>query len=462
MRIMQVSTADIRGGAERVAWNLFQAYRKRGLCSWLVVGYKTGDDKDVVLMPNDVFRGQWARICISVANLLSPIAGKIRGANRLRRLIQWTSEPDRFWKTKRGQEDYDFPGTWHLLELRPELPDIVHCHNLHGGYFDLRALSWLSHQVPTILTLHDAWLLSGHCAHPFDCERWKTGCEFCPDLAIYPAIKRNAAAYNLQRKRRICARSRLYVATPCHWLMRMVEQSMLAQSIVEARVIANGVDLTVFHPAERHKARDVLGIRQDARVLLFVGNATRSNRWRDYRSLEAAVRLVSNKLQNERLLLICVGEKGKTERIGSAEAWFIGYQGDPAMIARYYHAADIYVHPAIVDTFPNTVLEALACGIPVVTTAVGGIPEQVKGLCIDDSSTQLVDLNRYGNEKATGVFTPPRNAQGMATAIETLLKSDTLRLQLGENASQDARQRFDLERQVNTYLEWYQKITERT
>ena len=458
LQIVQVNSSDIGGGAEKVALDLFQAYRKRGLGSHFVVGKKFSNDPDVLLLASNAYRSRWARLCGDAGSSLLPIVGKMLDVSNARSLVQFLGEPRRFWKIRCGQEDFDFPGTCRLLELTPKRPDIIHCHNLHGGYFDLKALSWLSQQVTTLLTLHDSWLLSGHCAHSFGCERWKIGCGQCPDLTIYPAIRQDATAFNWKRKRNIYAQSRLYVATPSSWLMQMVEQSMLAPSITENRVIPNGVDLTVFHPGEQHRVREILGIRQDVKVLLFVGNATRSNRWRDYCSLEAAVRLVAHRLQNERLILICLGEAGRHERIGSAEAWFVGYQKDPATVVRYYQAADIYVHPAIVDTFPNTVLEALACGIPVVATAVGGIPEQVKGLYIDDSLAQLSDANLYESEEATGALVPSKNVQVMATAIEILLRREALRVQLGENASQDARQRFDLELQVKKYLEWYDEI----
>src|SRR5207248_4324578 len=136
-----------------------------------------------------------------------------------------------------GREDFHFPGTRRLLTLTAERPDVVHAHNLHGGYFDLRALPSLSAQVPLILTLHDAWMLSGHCAHSFDCERWRTGCGHCPDLTIFPAIERDATAYNWRRKRSIYSKSKLYISAPSRWLMQRVEDSTLQLGAKECRVI---------------------------------------------------------------------------------------------------------------------------------------------------------------------------------------------------------------------------------
>lgn len=176
LSILQVSTADIGGGAERIAWNLHHIYRARGHCAWLAVGRKRSDDPDVLLIPNqDQCRG-WSRFWWGLHSRLQSLDGRMRGARPLSRLAHVLADPGAMVDGYRGVEDFRFPGTWQLLKLTTQPPDVVHCHNLHGDYFDLRAISMLSHQVPMILTLHDEWLLTGHCACTLGCERWKTGC----------------------------------------------------------------------------------------------------------------------------------------------------------------------------------------------------------------------------------------------------------------------------------------------
>src|SRR5262249_25661532 len=312
-------------------------------------------------------------------------------------------------------------------------------------------------QVPVVLTLHDAWLLSGHCAHSYRCERWRTGCGHCPDLATYPPVRRDATAYNWRRKHQIYRRSRLYVASPCQWLMRKVEQSMLASGVVGARVIPNGVDLAVFQPVDKRSARAALGLPAEAKVLLFTANKwIRDSITKAYQTMRAAGAQAAEPLQGRRVLFLALGEDAPAERVGQAEIRFIPYQRAPAVVASYYQAADIYLHAAKVDTFPTTILEALACGTPVVATAVCGIPEQVKSF--QDAEGRWPDGVGYPGAEARGILVAPGDGPAMAAGVHRLLTDEALAHRLGENAARDAGDRFGLSRQVDRYLEWYEEL----
>ena len=230
--------------------------------------------------------------------------------------------------------------------------------------------------------------------------------------------------------------------------MRKVEQSILAPAIRESRVIPTGVDLSIFHSADKAASRAALNLPQDAKILVFAAHGIRRNIWRDYGMLETAVASLGKCGLASKTLLIALGEVGlrggsRSETLGEVEVRFVPRQ-TPADLARYYQAADLYMHAAKADTFPRAVIEALACGAPVITTAVGGIPEQVNDL---DSSRE-----------PTGVLVPSGQSDAMAAAIQRLLTDEPLRQRMSENAAKDARNRFDLQGQVRRYLDWYHEL----
>ena len=429
--ILQVNTYDKTGGAAHIAFNLFKTLGNKGYRSYFVVGEKQSNDSGVFQIPSDPDKGVWANFFISASKNVEKVPG-------FRLFSHFIISRIKMRNDLLGIEEYDFPGTSQITHLIPSFtPDIIHCHNLHGRYFDLRMLPRLSSKFPLVITLHDAWLISGHCAHSFDCERWKTGCGQCPDLSIYPAIQQDATAFNWQRKRKIFRRSRLYVVTPCQWLMDKVNQSMLRLDLLASKVIPNGVDLTVFHPANQQDAREELGLPPDAKILLFAAQGIRENIWKDYRTLQSAISEIAD--SGKKVLCIALGETAPSEHFGESEIRFLPYLEDPGKVARYYQAADLYLHPTRSDTFPTTILEALACGIPVVASAVGGIPEQII-------------------EGKTGFLVPSGDAPVMARRIMQLLEDDAYRQQIGRQAADDAARRFGLELMVKEYLQVYHEL----
>jgi glycosyltransferase involved in cell wall biosynthesis len=434
--IVQINTRDQRGGAERIAWNLFQAYRAQGLGSWLVVGKKYSHDPHVLEIVNAPYASTpWARIWLRWNEALSPLRQRdVKGVGTLQARLRLLAQPAAYWQQRQGYEDFAYPGTKQLFNLLPAMPDIIHCHNLHGDYFDLTALPWLSRQRPVILHLHDGWLLSGHCAHALDCVRWQTGCGACPYLQTYPAVSRDNTAANWQRKQEIYAASRFYIVTVSQWLMDKVQQSIL--SGVQERVIYNGIDLSIFKPGDRAAARRSLQLPPKARIVLFANHST----FKDVSTAQGALSHLQD-LQGDGLLFIGLGRGGNAEIWGQGKVIRPSYVQTSAQMADYYRAADLYLHSTTADSFPTAILEAQACGTPVVATAVGGIPEQIK-------------------DGETGILTAPQDPQAMTNALQALLDDAELRRQMGQAASAHVHQRFGLAQQVAHFLAWYEEVYE--
>ena len=443
LTVVTVSTADQLGGAERVARRLHAGYAALGDDAWMAVGAKRTTDAQVVEIPNQSRRSLWARTFMRAA-----AAFPDRGAGfRVRRLLRDViAEPGRWLERRQGIEDFNYPGTMAIAGVAGRPADAFHLHNLHGGYFDLRALPALSALAPTMVTLHDAWMLSGHCAHSFACERWSTGCGSCPALWIYPAVPRDATAANWLRKREIFSQSALFVATPCEWLAERVRRSVLMPAIRELKVIPYSVDLTSFHAGDRVEARRTLGLDPARPVVVLLADAFAPMGWKDTAALTDALERLGADPSTGAWQVRAIGREQPPRRFGALTVTFVSRIDNDGLMATWFRAADLYVHPARADTFPNAVLEAQACGAPVVATAIGGIPEQI--------------VITPGAE--TGALVPMADGAALAAAMRGLLgQPPAERRAIGERAALHVARRFGATREAERYHEWLHALVAR-
>lgn len=445
LKIVQVNQMESSGGAAKISLNLHHQIRERGHVSWMVVGEKTSTDPFVFQIA-DKTESFWSYLfktaSVYTSEITLPMAKKTLGhyLNKLR-------TPRRLMAEELGFEDYYYPASRNIFDLFPESPDVIHLHNLHEKYFDLNFLPELSHKVPTMITLHDAWLLSGHCAHSLDCEKWKTGCGQCPYLGVYPAVKRDATRRNWKIKMEILSRSALYVATPSRWLLEKVEQSILKPSMLDGRVIHNGVDQLIFNSMGREDARSKLDISDETVTLLFVANQGAKNAYKDFDTISRAVEFIKNSDLGKEILMLVVGggkevDAPDEKHAGNVRVRSIPYLDDPAAVADYYRASDVFLQASLADTFPNVIIEALSCGTPVVATSVGGIPEQI----VDGQ---------------TGYLVKPGDWKAMAELTTKLIMDDQLRVKMGKLAEEDAQKRFQIGQMVNNYIDWYYEILDK-
>jgi len=168
------------------------------------------------------------------------------------------------------------------------------------------------------------------------------------------------------------------------------------------RSVANGCEREVFHPQDRGAARGRLGVRAESRLVVFVGRLVEI---KGVRELLAAARLASSRHPGLEVALVGDGplreelEEEARQSLGG-RVRFVGAQS-PEAVAQWMAAADLLCLPSYSEGCPNVVLEALACGRPVVASRVGGIPEVVRPDC--------------------GILVPPGDAEVLGRALEEAL-----------------------------------------
>jgi glycosyltransferase involved in cell wall biosynthesis len=150
--------------------------------------------------------------------------------------------------------------------------------------------------------------------------------------------------------------------------------------------IANGCDASVFHLADRNAARDALGIARDAALIVYAGRLVAE---KGLRELIAATRRIAAERANVELALIGGGPLANelAQAAATAAPLRVHLPGAiaPDAVARWMTAGNLFALPSYSEGYPNVLVEALACGRPIVATRVGGIPE-----IVDDSTGVLI------------------------------------------------------------------------
>ncbi len=435
--ILQVSTSDSGGGAEGTAWELCQYFRSRGLDSLMAVGRKYRETAEVFEIPRPRADFLAGRMLQRFAEWCRQRDQRMPAFRRLSRICERMADPPRLREWWQGFEEFHYPGTSALLEACPHPPDIIHCHNLHGYYFDLEFLPELSRQVPVILNLHDAWLLTGHCSHFFHCQAWRQGCGNCPHLDTYPACRKDRTRENWQRKAKIFKQSHLYVTAPSRWLLDIAQRSMLTAE--EYRLIPNSIDCSVFNPGNRLLARKNLKLPLDRPIVLFCA-AAKTSIFKDPATMaETMMRIAA---QKHDVLFVCIGSKAPLPALRRLPLRSVAYLHQPSILADYYRAADVFVHTARAETFGKTITEAMACGTPVAATNIGGIPEQVL-------------------PGQSGFLATPENAEEMAAVVLRILELPPSEKALMDAGAAQQGGNYPLHNQGEQLFDWYQEIIAR-
>lgn len=400
MRILQISPSDAGGGAERIAMDLHREYLRRGHDSTLLVCTQRSS------VPGVSGLGNGNRFLWKLTNLA------------LRKIAYYTG----------SQLGFKYLFDCWFAENRAAW-DVIHCHNLHGGYFPIAYLRKLGRLSPLVLTLHDEWLYTGHCACTFGCQRWRQGCGQCKNLKTYPPVLFDQTANMLKKRARLLKELSPTLVSPSKWLAANVENSLLEMS---CKVIPNGIDLSKFQGVPKSAARKDLGLSQTCRLLLFVANGGLSNIYKGGTVMLEAMRSVNSQLQNE-IKLIIVGGGGDVPEDLRTLVIEVGKIGQETM-NKYYSAADILVYPTVADNLPLVPIEAMACGLPVIVSDIGGCSEIVL-------------------DGVTGYVVKPYDPNVLSDCILKVLNTD--QTVISRAAVKRVEENFNLDKMAEDYLNLY-------
>lgn len=270
-----------------------------------------------------------------------------------------------------------------IEEVKLLNPDVIHLHNIHGYYINIEILfKYLKEtQKPVIWTLHDCWSFTGHCAY-FDfagCYKWMKGCYDCPEKREYPrSLVFDRSKKNYLDKRAIFRGiDNLTIVTPSEWLANIVRESYL--ECYDVKVINNGVDTSVFQPVKSN-IREKLDLAND---FLILGVASV---WDRRKGLKFFLELSKVLKRDEKIIVVGISD----EQMKDLPTNIIGISrtNNVQELVEIYSSCDIFVNPTLEDNFPTTNIEALACGLPVLTFNTGGSPE------IIDQNTGIVSKGK--------------------------------------------------------------------
>ncbi len=261
--------------------------------------------------------------------------------------------------------------------IREFKPDIVNLHNIHGNFLNYPALfKYLATtNIEVVWTLHDCWSFTGHCPHfaYCGCNRWLTGCYKCPQLWMYPKSDFwDGSKRNFRLKKKYIQRiPNLRIITVSNWLKNLAEQSILKNSTF--KVFNNGVNLNVFHPFSKDNALDVKHKYSIPDKKIFIAVASP---WSTRKGLDDLMQL-NNLIDHANTCLLIVGLNEAQIATMPPDIVAIPRTENVEELAKLYSMSSALINPTYEDSFPTVNLEALACGIPVVTYNTGGSPEAI-------------------------------------------------------------------------------------
>ncbi len=413
MRVLIVNTSERTGGAAVAANRLAEALNNNGVKAKMLVRDKQTDDITVAELPQTWklrWNFLWERFVIF---------------SRLR------FRRDNLFQIDIANAGSDITKTREFREA-----DVIHLSWVNQGMLSLKGIrKILESNKPVVWTMHDLWPATAICHYPRKCHGYERHCGNCP-LLPGGGSKGDLSATVWRRKKEIINRHSVLFVACSKWLASTAKRSGLlaGQKIIS---VPNPIDTRMFTPEDREKARVHAGLPAAKRIILFVSQrVTDGRKGMDY-FVAALNKMVERHPEMKETTGVAVlgGQAEDIAPLLPLPAYPLGYVSDPKRIASIYNSADVFVLPSLEDNLPNTIMEAMACGVPCVGFNTGGIPEMI-------------------DHQHNGYVAEYKSADDLARGMEWVLL-DADRTALSANALKKVHENYSQHAVAMKYIEAY-------
>lgn len=321
-----------------------------------------------------------------------------------------------------------------IANLKKYNPDIVWLSGIHGYYINwYRLIKFLKREkIWTVFGLVDEYPFLGKCCSSFDCEKYKTGCHHCPYLKHYPEsliFDNSKFIFNLKKKAYAGWDKVIFRSAP--YVVNKAKESYLLKN-KEFYASDSCVDITnIYYPRNSVNLRRTLGIDENKKVALLCAKSNDPHKGAQY-FVECA-----RQCENDDIIFIQVAFNGTTDNLPN-NFIPISYVANSNELAEYYSLADVYVCTSLSDAQPNTCLEAMGCGTPIVGFNISGVP--------------------FVAPKEFGTFVDAKNVEALANAIRTIPRKTQDSIEKCHNY---AKNRFSIEASTDKHKIFINEICEK-
>ncbi len=310
--------------------------------------------------------------------------------------------------------------------------DLYHFHDITRTFSPI-ALRWLARRKPVVWSMRDCSPYTGGCLFPLDCTNFHTRCANCPRLneyALQVSIDRTGFMQDYKRK---TAEQGLFVPlVASEWAAGEAMKSGMFDT--RPRIIRNFVDCDLFQPHDKQMVRRLLGLPEND-FIVFLSSPNLGEERKGAKFAVEALRQVDRPFK-----VLSTGRTPRgTERLfDGIDVIHAGYVNDSRLMVQHYAAADIFLFPALGETFCNAIAESMASGTPPVTFRAAAIPELVQ----------------HG---VTGWMTEPRNTAGLVEGVRFCMDNPDKRKEWAREGRR-AMESYTPERFVQQHIDLYTEI----